>query len=184
MSSLNEKAFAGEPSTNTRKVEMFHANTDSDSKNRILKEFTNTAGNLKVIVSTVAFGMGVNITDIDIVLHWGLPSSVLSYWQEVGRCARDGRQGYAICYAYKRSYSKLGEDDELRKVLKECNRVTILDNFLLVGMDKKSLEEISDKEDCEEICDNICGCMKCKCCIVCQRQCKCKAKVTDPLKHF
>jgi superfamily II DNA helicase RecQ len=66
---------------------------------RILEEFTKADSNIKVLISTVAFGMGVNITDIDIVVHWGLPTSPLSYWQEVGRCSRDGRNGYAVCYA-------------------------------------------------------------------------------------
>ena len=79
ISSLSEKGFAGEPSFKTRTVEIFHANTDTESLNKILKEFTNTEENLKVIVSTVAFGMGVNITDIDIAIHRGLSSSVLRY---------------------------------------------------------------------------------------------------------
>jgi superfamily II DNA helicase RecQ len=72
------------------KIEMFHANTDTKQK-RILEEFTKADSNIKVLISTVAFGMGVNITDIDV--YWGLPTSPLSYWQEVGRCSRGGRNG-------------------------------------------------------------------------------------------
>jgi hypothetical protein len=47
------------------------------------------------------------------------------------------RNGYAVCYAYTRSYCKLKEDDDFCKVtsLDTCIRVSILKNFLLKGMD-------------------------------------------------
>lgn len=40
------------------------------------------------------------------ILHWGPASDILSYWQEVGRCARDGGGGTAITYLYPRSINK------------------------------------------------------------------------------
>ena len=96
VTNLMEKSFVGdEPSTKNMKIEMFHANTDTESKKRILEEFSKADSNIKVLISTVAFGIGVNITDIDV--YWGLPTSPLSYWQEVGRCSRDGRNGSMLC---------------------------------------------------------------------------------------
>jgi reverse gyrase len=51
-----EKSFVDdEPSTKNRKIEMFHANTDTESKNRILEEFTKADSNIKVLISTVGF---------------------------------------------------------------------------------------------------------------------------------
>lgn len=104
------------PSLENRRVEMYHANTDEESKNRILTEFLKPSGNVQVVISTVAFGMGINIPDVDIVVHWGLPISCLSYWQEVGRCARDSRVGHAVCYGFKRSVSKC--EDEMKAIIK------------------------------------------------------------------
>ena len=96
VTNLMEKSFVDdEPSTKNMKIEMFHANTDTESKKRILEEFSEADSNIKVLISTVAFGIGVNITDIDV--YWGLPTSPLSYWQEVGPCSRDGRNGSMLC---------------------------------------------------------------------------------------
>ena len=40
--------------------------------------------------------MGIDIREIDPVVHFECPKYVLSYWQEAGRCARDGRVGYSL----------------------------------------------------------------------------------------
>lgn len=46
--------------------------------------------------SDCSFGDGIGINDVDMVVHMGSSKSLLSYWQEVGRCARDGRSGWSI----------------------------------------------------------------------------------------
>ena len=48
-------------------------------------------GDIKVMVCTSAFGMGINQPDVDIVIHIGVPSSIESMIQEFGRAGRDGR---------------------------------------------------------------------------------------------
>lgn len=49
-------------------------------------------GDMKVMVCTSAFGMGVDQPDVDIVLHIGVPPDIESMIQEFGRAGRDGRQ--------------------------------------------------------------------------------------------
>ncbi|KAL3870211.1 hypothetical protein ACJMK2_038290 [Sinanodonta woodiana] len=183
---LMEKCFVGEEAgPSNRRVEMFHANTDKESKERIINQFVKEDGTIEVLISTVAFGMGINIPNIDIVVHWGLPSSCISYWQEVGRCARDGRKGYAVCYAFKRSQSSC-KDDTLKELalLSKCLRCSVLSNFLLDGMDNQSLKMLEMTGECSCVCDVVCSCDKCKCCIVCQNSCSCKSKVREPLISF
>lgn len=186
MSEIKEKFFVHElPSLKNRRVEMYHANTDEDSKERIMDQFMKDSGNIQVLISTVAFGMGINISDVDIVIHWGLPTTSLSYWQEIGRCARDGRQGYAICYAFKRSVTKCQEDELKTCVkLKTCIRYSVLDQFLLDGMSKAALECLNLTSNCSCDCESLCKCTKCKCCIVCLKSCICEKKSAEPLKSF
>ena len=130
--------------------------------------------------------MGVNISDIDVVVHWGLPTSPLSYWQEVGRCARDERSGYAIYYAYKRSFCKRKEDDDFRKLTtaESFIRVEILKIFLLQGMDQTDFEKLKNLQSCDNNCENKCQCQKCKCCTVCQKECTCQVKTKEPFSAF
>jgi superfamily II DNA helicase RecQ len=75
------------------------------------------------------------IRDVDLVVHWGLPTSSLAYWQEIGQCGRDGRDSYAICYAYKMLISKL-QNKEFKELvdLDSCIRTHILQTLLLDGM--------------------------------------------------
>lgn len=181
--------FGGERIPENRIVEMFHANTDDISKKRIMEQFISTSGHLKLLISTVAFGMGVNIKDVDLIIHWGLPSSSLCYWQEIGRCARDGRNGYAICYSFKRS-ENICQDDSLKKIVEKespvhCLREVLLQNFLLKGIPESALVAITaDKPTNHDTCDKLCACSKCSCCSKCIDRCKCSKKSKNILDSF
>ena len=63
-----------------------------------MDEFPKHNSKVRVIVCTVAFGMGVEIRDVNRVIYWGKSNSMLEYWQEVGRAGRDGKAAEAIWY--------------------------------------------------------------------------------------
>jgi len=67
--------------------DFFHSNMTPERKIDIYNEFKNNQ--IKVLVSTTAFGMGMNIPDIDTIIQYHLPSSLEEYYQQVGRAARD-----------------------------------------------------------------------------------------------
>ncbi len=66
----------------------YHAGLDAETRERVQTAFQ--AGSLEVVVATIAFGMGIDKADIRTVIHAGLPATLESYYQEIGRAGRDG----------------------------------------------------------------------------------------------
>ena len=66
----------------------YHAGLDAETRERVQTAFQ--AGDLEVVVATIAFGMGIDKANIRTVIHAGLPATLEGYYQEIGRAGRDG----------------------------------------------------------------------------------------------
>ena len=66
----------------------YHAGLDAETRERVQTAFQ--AGELEVVVATIAFGMGIDKADIRTVIHAGLPATLEGFYQEIGRAGRDG----------------------------------------------------------------------------------------------
>ncbi len=78
--------------------------------NNVEKDERQTAwlkGDVRVMVATNAFGMGIDKPDVRLVLHLDLPDSPEAYFQEAGRAGRDGRAAYAVLLYHKSDRTKL-----------------------------------------------------------------------------
>ena len=73
----------------------YHAGLPKDKREIIQNEFT--SGKIKMIVSTIAFGMGIDQT-VKVVMIFGCPSSIEEYYQQIGRGGRDGKPCETILY--------------------------------------------------------------------------------------
>ena len=77
-------------------IELYHSRLDTKEKMDIQNRFTGIAKpDIKVLISTSAFGMGIDISDIRHVVHLSPTLSVTDYVQQIGRAGRDGKYSYA-----------------------------------------------------------------------------------------
>ena len=75
-------------------ADFYHAGLDNAVKDLRQKRWQ--SGEVRVMVATNAFGMGIDKPDVRIVLHLDLPDSLEAYFQEAGRAGRDGEKAYAV----------------------------------------------------------------------------------------
>jgi len=78
-------------------VGQYYSAMDSEEKEDVYEQYI--TGEITILCATTAFGMGMNIPDIDTIIHYHIPNSIEEYYQQVGRAARDKRLcSIANCY--------------------------------------------------------------------------------------
>jgi ATP-dependent DNA helicase RecQ len=110
----------------------YHAGLKQEERNQRQKDWVDDK--VRVIVSTNAFGMGIDKPDVRLVVHVDIPDCLENYYQEAGRAGRDGKRSYAVLLYDERDVDELKELHTVRFPAMEQikNVYAALTNFLQI----------------------------------------------------
>ncbi|CAB4043587.1 Hypothetical predicted protein, partial [Paramuricea clavata] len=145
-------------------VQMFHAGSPDSVKTHVVKEMTKFNSHLRLLICTIAFGMGINCKGVYRSIHFGPSTTVDNLVQETGRLGRDGKQ--CFCYVLFNGLLMAHCDIKIKELVEtECCRTKFI-RQLFPG----------DAHD-----SNQPGCL---CCDWCSKKCTCLDHGTIPGVSF
>jgi len=163
---LGNKLFTGD--LNDRRhvlMEMLHSCTPESNKDLVLKAFQDRDSEIRVLVATIAFGMGIDCKGVHRTIHFGPSKNIESYIQESGRAGRDGEQSMSFVLYQGLMLNHVSKD--IKEYLKTdcCRRKHLLSSFDLAS-------EVNNPSPMHLCCD------------ICAKQCSCKSPECGILTKF
>ncbi|XP_062573615.1 uncharacterized protein LOC134235496 [Saccostrea cucullata] len=140
-------------------VSQYHAPSTTKMKEKTVHKMCDPSSQLKLLFATEAYSMGTDAPNIRRIIHFGPPSSLETYLQEIGRGGRDGAQCIATLFY---NASDIGSNvknmkEEVKQfcALKTCRRKFLTDHF---GF---SYEQNMTPHTCCDVCELKCQCDNC-----------------------
>ena len=138
-----------------RLVDVFTAASNTDMREEVLAEFCKCDSNIRLLIASTAFGLGVDCMDISRIINYGTPSTLEELVQELGRAGRNGSPAEAILYhkvvgkTITDTAKAYGDNHTM------CRRGLLFKNFLF----SETIQIQACK--CCDICKPLCNCVEC-----------------------
>lgn len=141
----------GRKGVRNRLVDMYHAGTPPKAKSFVLSQAILKKSHLRVLICTVAFGMGIDCKGFIRSIHFGPSKNLESFVQESGRAGRNGEE--SVCFLLYNSLLASRSADDMKDFMysTECRRACITKHFS----------------------KNPTSALSCYCCDICARKCAC-----------
>lgn len=120
----------------------YHAKLATEQKSQVQRDWQ--SGRIKVVVATIAFGMGIDKADVRFVIHESMPKSLEGYYQETGRAGRDSlRAGCTLFFSYRDThvFRRMIEENEGSQAQKERQK----------GMLRSVIDFCTNSVDCRRV---------------------------------
>ena len=140
-----------------RLIDVFTAASDVRMREAIVTEFCKSKTNLRLIIASTAFGLGIDCQDIMRVIHYGTPCTLEELVQEMGRAGRNGNQAEDILYhkVFKKKLTvtakAYGENQTV------CRRELLFKDFLFSNTLTMNIKACK----CCDLCALLCNCTEC-----------------------
>ncbi|TXD82215.1 DNA helicase RecQ [Subsaximicrobium wynnwilliamsii] len=143
LSRKSTESLASKINASGIEAKAYHAGLSAEARNSIQEDFINDR--VPIIVATIAFGMGIDKSNVRWVIHYNMPKNIEGYYQEIGRSGRDGLAAHNILfYSYAdvvqlRKFAE-GSSNETYQIAKlermqqfaealSCRRIALLNYF-------------------------------------------------------
>ena len=140
-----------------RMITMYTGASTVSMKKIVMSLFMQPNSVLRVLIATSAFSMGVDCSNIRQVIHWGAPSDLEQYLQEIERAGRDDKSSCALLICGKRNRHVKQMMKKFCENKESCRHLKLFQSFILY---KHCVIEYT-KCKCCDICRTICDCGNC-----------------------
>lgn len=142
----------------------YHGGLKDAERTQVQQDWT--TGKTPIAIATVAFGMGIDLAHVRYVVHWSLPKTVESFYQESGRAGRDGLESFSLLYFSKSDVRKFQyliqqrktKDDKDNSSQRALDALESMDSYATSPGCRRAylLQHFGEKSDPKTVCGQTC----------------------------